>query len=167
MLIRPAHKDDLPDVARIHVDTWHSTYTGIAPQSHLDSLTYSSKEEMWLLVLSPEHPTTLLVAESERGIAGFVSVGPEQGNTGNGELFTLYISDNVQRSGVGTALFQAGAAELRKRGFGTMILWVLEGNTKGIAFYEKMGGRMTQSKAFELVGVELTEFCYEFSLIVV
>lgn len=164
MLIREAKPADATAISKIHVDSWHSTYTGIVPQNHLDALTYEQKEEMWLSVLQPEHTTSVLVAESDSGIIGFVSVGPERGETNTGELFTLYVADSAQRCGAGSLLFSAGAQCLRTQGFTTMALWLLEGNTKGKAFYGKMGGKITGSKVVELSGVELLELRYEFLL---
>ena len=40
MHIREATLDDVPGIARVHVDTWRTTYPGIVPAEHLAGLSY-------------------------------------------------------------------------------------------------------------------------------
>ena len=42
MTTREARPEDLPDMARIRVDTWKAAYRGIVPDAYLDSLTYTA-----------------------------------------------------------------------------------------------------------------------------
>ncbi|OQA93205.1 MAG: hypothetical protein BWY25_03118 [Chloroflexi bacterium ADurb.Bin222] len=36
--LRPARLEDAPILARVHIDTWRSTYGGIVPAAHLAGL---------------------------------------------------------------------------------------------------------------------------------
>ncbi len=38
MLVREYTYDDIPQIARIHVDTWQSTYKDILPENYLNDL---------------------------------------------------------------------------------------------------------------------------------
>jgi len=38
--IRRATPSDLAGMARVHVETWKTSYRGIVPDAHLDALTY-------------------------------------------------------------------------------------------------------------------------------
>ena len=48
MNIRPARLEDVTAIARVHIDTWRTTFTGIVPQTYLDQLTYEESEEIWV-----------------------------------------------------------------------------------------------------------------------
>jgi ribosomal protein S18 acetylase RimI-like enzyme len=43
---------------------------------------------------------------------------------------------------VGRTLLEEALAELRRQGYGDMILWVLPENRRAIAFYERFGFRV-------------------------
>ena len=78
LTIRPADVDDAPAIAKVHVDTWRTTYGGIIPQHYLDSLTVQNRSVGWVRLL--ERTTTglmTLVSEDHDGrIVGFISAGP-------------------------------------------------------------------------------------------
>ena len=38
LTVRAAEVDDAQAIARVHVDAWQATYTGIIPQPYLDQL---------------------------------------------------------------------------------------------------------------------------------
>ena len=45
-LIRPATLEDAPAIARVHVDTWRTTYAGIVPDEHLAKLSYERSQAL-------------------------------------------------------------------------------------------------------------------------
>ncbi len=47
MRIREATPDDIPGIARVHVDTWRTAYLGIVPAEHLAGLSYERSEARW------------------------------------------------------------------------------------------------------------------------
>lgn len=51
MLIREATHEDIPAIARAHVDTWIATYQEIFPDEFLKSMTYQKREQGWRRVL--------------------------------------------------------------------------------------------------------------------
>ena len=54
--IRTATLIDAPGIAKVHVDVWNSTYTGIVPQDFLDSRTYENKIPQWQRIIGETNP---------------------------------------------------------------------------------------------------------------
>ena len=42
--IRRAIKDDIPGIAKVHADSWKTTYKGIFPNEILENITYEQRE---------------------------------------------------------------------------------------------------------------------------
>ena len=143
--IRPADPSDAGAMARVHVDTWRSTYGGIVPAKHLASLSCRDRESKWFDILTTASPNTSnFVAETESGdVVGFADGGPErEGNqTYRGELYAVYVLERYQRRGVGHRLVSAVAQRLISDGMYSMLVWVLQGNGPACRFYESLGGQ--------------------------
>jgi len=162
-VIREATPDDIPGIARVHVDTWRTAYRGIVPDDFLASLTYEGKESLWTLLLG--HPTPkscVYVAQDEQGqIVGFASGGPirSQNTTYKGELNAIYILESYQGRGIGRQLVSAIANSLAQNGMTSMLIWVFADNPACL-FYERLGGQKVDEKPYEVGGVTLTEVAY-------
>lgn len=52
MHLRVATTDDAAAIARIHVDTWRTTYSGIVPEAYLAKLSYEQRQSSWVQMLS-------------------------------------------------------------------------------------------------------------------
>ena len=111
ILIRVAVPEDAASIARVHVDSWRSTYPGIVPAEYLDGLSYRSRESHWKGLLTTDRPEmSYFVAETQGGdIVGFANAGPErEGNrVYQGELYAIYILEEYQRMGLGRRLFSS------------------------------------------------------------
>ena len=44
--IRRAIKDDIPGIAKVHADSWKTTYQGIFPNEILENITYEKRKTM-------------------------------------------------------------------------------------------------------------------------
>ncbi len=106
MIVREASHDDISAIARVHVDTWRTTYKGIVPDEYLANLSYERRENSWHQILNQalENGDFTYVAEDKSGqIIGFANGGFER--TGDsiykGELNAIYILQSSQRKGVG------------------------------------------------------------------
>lgn len=165
MSIRPATRQDIPDIARVHVDTWRTTYAGILPNRFLAELSYESREDGWKWVFdysgSHDGNQTFVAEDSSGAIVGFANGGPER--TGDpefkGELNAIYIGKAVQGLGIGRALTKAVVESLRARNLDSMIVWVLAGNP-ACGFYERLGGQRVREKKVEIGGRLVTEVAY-------
>ncbi|MGQ9598454.1 MAG: GNAT family N-acetyltransferase [Anaerolineae bacterium] len=162
IVIRLANTDDAPAIARVHIDTWHTTYRGLVPAEFLAQLSYERSEQKWRELLSnPDQTPFVHVAEKEGVIVGFASSGPEreQDPVYHGELYAIYVLDSHQRQGVGRNLVRATARQLWENSFSSMLVWVLAKNPSR-AFYERLGGRYLREKLITIGGVALPEVAY-------
>jgi GNAT superfamily N-acetyltransferase len=161
MLIRKAQPSDAPAIARVHVDSWRTSYAGILSGEFLAALSYEARQEMWSGILA-RGESILYVAETPTGqVVGFAGGGRER--TGDrmyqGELYVLYLLQSFQRQGTGRALFNAVAAELRQAGLTSLLVWVLSANPAR-QFYEALGGEFLWEKDIEIGGQRLVEAAY-------
>ena len=164
MEIRLARPDDVPQIARVHVDSWRTTYRDVLPKSYLSDLSYDARETMWQGAFGAESTTFLVVAEEEGEIAGFAAGGAARRDTPEakaygGELYAVYMSEPFQRRGLGRRLVAAVAEELVSRDYSDMITWVLEDNA-ACRFYERIGGELLGSKTVEIADMSLRAVAY-------
>src|SRR6266403_2809457 len=123
-MIRPALPNDAAEIARVHVDSWHSSYRGLLADEFLDSLSEAGYTDRWRRVIG-DGASRVFVVEEAGGIVGFASGGRERaGESGyEGELYAIYILDVAQRRGFGRELVRSSVAGLRELGLGDMIFW--------------------------------------------
>jgi len=146
--IRRAVLEDAPSIARVHVESWKTTYAGIVPEEVIASRTHAERERRWREIFSdPEEKQFVFVAETNPdGIVGFACGGGERSGDSvyDGEVSAIYLLQSWQRLGIGRKLMAAAAEELIRRGFSRMLLWVLAANPAG-GFYEALGGRKVRA----------------------
>ena len=80
MLIREATAADVPQIARVHVDSWRTTYAGIVPADFLEGMSYEDFEVRWRGWMSESGGYGIFyVAELPPDqIIGFASGGPRR-----------------------------------------------------------------------------------------
>ena len=162
--IREARPKDAAAIARVHVDTWRTTYAGILPAEFLAGLEYANSEAVWCAAMAADRLGTslLLVETAESEVVGFACGGPErEGNPlYRGEIFAIYVLQAYQRQGAGRRLFSAAARRLQKAGFDAFLLWVLKDNLPARRFYEALGGAYLDEKTITIGGTDLIEVSY-------
>lgn len=139
--VRRAVPADAARIAAVHVTAWQQTYRGLLDPEFIDSVTQERRAAQWTRALSDASPQDVFVAERAGDIVGFASSGPSAHAIApfDGELYTLYLLAEHQRSGAGTVLLAANARRLAQRGFRAMLVWVLAENHNAIAFYQRFG----------------------------
>jgi len=71
--IRQAILTDVKGIAKVHVDSWKTTYANIVPDKYLNDLTYESRKQIWINNIPNGG---VYVAENSEGeIVGFSSGG--------------------------------------------------------------------------------------------
>ena len=164
---RAAVPEDAASTARVHVDSWRSTYAGIVPAEYLAGLSYRNRESLWKELLTADRPgMSYFVAETEGGnIVGFASAGPEREDDRVywGELYAIYILEEYQRLGLGHRIFLRVTRRLLADGYNSMLLWVLEDNRHACRFYESLGGEKVSRKTITIGGADLVEVSYGWS----
>lgn len=164
-LIRAARTEDAAAMARVHVESWRSTYAGLVPDSYLESLSREKSEADWRARLAGNRGEILyFIAGSSAGeVVGFACGGARRGEESHpefeAELYALYLLAEHQRQGYGGRLLAAMAGELRQAGVSSLMAWVLAENPSR-RFYEALGGRPLGSREIEIGGARLEEVAY-------
>lgn len=158
-IVRPATAADVPGIARVHIDSWRTSYKGVVPDSYLAGLNYADRETSWKRNLAHRY---LLVAERQDKVQGFVSGlasrEPELGYSA--ELAAIYLYQDQQGAGMGRVLFNALVQQFKEDGHRRMHLWVLADNLSACGFYQRMGGQKFTEKTIEIGGKQLLEHGY-------
>ncbi len=165
--LRPARPGDAAAIAKVHVETWRAAYAGIVPDTYLVSMTESKQALMWNnMIRRAAAPEAVLAAESTDvpggRIVGFGSCGGARGQSGGGEIFTLYVAPDWQGQGIGRLLLEALFVQLHGSGLNQAVIWVLSGNPARF-FYEALGGRRIAERKERFAGVDLAEAGYTWS----
>jgi GNAT superfamily N-acetyltransferase len=163
MLIREASLTDAAAIARVHVDSWRTTYAGIVPANYLANLSYARREQFWCDILStPLTSGCVYAAAQDTGeIVGFASGGPERSGNAlyRGELYAIYLLAPYQRQGLGRRLTMAVVQRLLQGGLSSMLVWVLAANPRR-AFYTTLGGQQIYEKTATIGAAPLVEVAY-------
>ncbi len=162
MEIREAVPADTPAIARVHVDSWRTTYRGIVPDDYLRTLSYEDREALWTRVLAATDSQVVFVATDERGeVIGFANGGPERsrGPVYTGEIYAIYLLDAYHGQGVGRRLMGAVAGWLADKGLTALLVWVAADNPAR-RFYETLGGTRIRAKWETIGGTKIEEIAY-------
>ena len=160
MRIRKAVLTDAKGIAKVHVDSWKTTYANIIPDEYLNNLVYEGREQLW----KGNIPNSdVFVAENEEGrIVGFSSGGKERSGKYpdyTGELYAIYILKAYQGNGLGKLLIKPIIEELQQKKFFSMVVLVLEDNSSRL-FYETLGGKKIDTIEVNISGKKLNELVY-------
>ena len=131
LLIRPATPADVRAIAELHVASWRVGYRGLVADDVLDAQSVEEREAQWR---EHVHRVTVLLAERESALAGFIAFTPE-----TGEIGALYVAPEHYRQGAGSALINAAHQRIHAAGRDEAVLWVYADNAAGRAFYARHG----------------------------
>ena len=164
MIIREATDKDISKIARVHVDTWRTTYRGILSDDVLGNLSYGKRKNSWHRIFNNalKDVNFTYVAEDESGrIVGFANGGMEREDNPfyKGELNAIYILESHQQKGIGHELVRVVAERLSQMEIYSMLTWVLA-NNPACRFYEKLGGKKVDRKEIERGKTKLIEIAY-------
>ena len=157
IIIRKGILSDTKGIAKVHVESWKTTYANIVPDEYFNKLTYESREQIWINSIPNGG---VYVAENNEGeIVGFSSGGKERSGKYDGfdgELYAIYILKKYQGQGIGKALIQPIIDELIGMGLNTMLVLVLKDNVSRL-FYEALGGKKIDELEIQIAGKKRTE----------
>lgn len=163
VLVRQAYPSDAQAIARLHVETWRTTYAGLLPDRVLAGMRQENHRASWQsLLLGQRGRETVLVAErAKTGVVGFASAGrARSGLPGyEAEVYTLYVGPDFQNQGIGTRLIEAVFQRLGEEDAHGVMLWVLAKNPSRF-FYEALGGVKIATRKERLWGAVLPEIAY-------
>jgi len=161
--IREARIEDAAGMAKVHVDSWRTTYAGIVPDTYLANLSYAERENLWHDILGRASGNKYrFVAVNEEGqIVGFVSGGPKRNGDPvyQAELYSIYLLQEYQGRGIGRQLTRRLVERFLQAGIRSMLLWVFAGNP-ACRFYEALGGQRLRIEQADFDGVTVDEVAY-------
>lgn len=166
--LREAARCDAAALGRLHVASWHETYTGIVPDEMLAGLSVEKRIAMWSKILGgPEafDREIVFVVEDGSTMIGFGCCGLQRDRMlaaagFSGEMSAIYVLRSHQKRGVGRSLVAAMSQTLSKRGHAAASVWVLRENVPARAFYEGLGGAIVGEKRDERPSGTLVEVAY-------
>lgn len=141
MVIRPCDVSDAEAMTDLHLDVWEEAYAALIPSNIFAARRGERvvRVDRWRQIIASGSSRNLLVEDEQVAgrLLGFSSTGVGRDGVDAGlpalELMALYVRADVYGRGVGYELLQAAL------GRADAYLWVLDGNTRAITFYERQG----------------------------
>ena len=170
-MIRRALPSDARAIAHVHISSWQEAYRDLMPAPYLNALQASlaHRESFWRRSIESGE-STLWVAQVDKDVVGWISVGPSRdedaAGQNAGEVMAIYVQASHWHTGVGLALWNAGVQYLTEQGHAHLTLWVLSQNARAIRFYRRAGcvEDTGSERTLQRGGVTLEEVRYRLAL---
>ncbi|QGZ62946.1 GNAT family N-acetyltransferase [Paraburkholderia acidisoli] len=165
--LRPAAPADAPLLAAMHAASWQATYRSLLPADYLEREVGAERAAYWRARMEAPggERRLVLIAQLDDGTpVGFVCVERQPGSPWGVLLDNLHALPGHQGMGVGKRLMQAAQDWARAQGEAQLYLYVLDGNTPAIAFYERQGWTYSGSEPDRMGGVDITALRYVYRL---
>lgn len=166
MRVRRAVIKDAPGIAKVHVDSWRTTYKGIIPTEFLDKLSVEERKILWEKNILRDD-NFVIVAENKDGqIIGFADTSKRENNIDENttDLTSIYILQSCQGYGIGKKLVKSLFEYYKAQGYEKVYVDVLSDN-KTRFFYEYYGAKHVKNIQISIGGKLLEEFVYEWNSI--
>jgi GNAT superfamily N-acetyltransferase len=167
LTLRPATAADAPLIAAMHAASWQATYGKLLPAAFLEHEVDAERAAWWRARMEApgsERRLVLIAELDDKTPAGFVCVERQPDSPWGVLLDNLHALPAHQGIGVGKRLMQAAQDWARARGETQLYLYVLEGNTPAIAFYERQGWQYSGAEPDRMGGVDITALRYVYRL---
>lgn len=165
MIIRQANLHDASAIARVHVDSWRTTYKNLLPAAFLDKLSYDQREKIWIKNIQ-QNDLYMWVVENDTGeIVGFATTNTRESNSvpNATDLTSLYLLESYQGLGLGRRLMDTLFAHYKQHGYSHVFVEVLKDNpTKH--FYEAFGAEHVKDVPITIGGTTILESIYVWNL---
>lgn len=164
--LRPATPADAGLIASIHAASWQATYRGLLPDDFLDGEVSRERAAYWQARLNAPgaERRSVVIAERSGEPIGFVCVERQPDSAWGVLLDNLHALPGHQGIGVGKLLLQAATDWTAAQGENQLYLYVLEGNTPAIGFYERQGWQFAGAEPDHMGGVDITALRYVYRL---
>ena len=115
----------------VHWRSWQETYKDLMPSDYLKGITLEKCVKM-----AYKWPQNTLLLKVNHKTVGFSCIS-KSADTGCGELVAIYLLKEYHGKKLGYELLKRTMSEFSDGS--KIILWVLKGNERAIAFYKKFG----------------------------
>lgn len=138
--IAMALPSDALAMSKIHKAAWQAAYRGLLPEDYLSAIADDRWVGSFEKVLN-ENTTQAWLLKVKGQTVACAFAGPSRygGYEGSLELISIYCLPEYWGTGMGSRLFQCVLDYATKNQYIQIGLWVLEGNERAIAFYERLG----------------------------
>ncbi|MCL2376156.1 MAG: GNAT family N-acetyltransferase [Defluviitaleaceae bacterium] len=135
-MIRAMKTSDVPRVAEIHIFGQRTAYRGLVSEEFLFGKMTVEKRMDYFKSNGAEG-----YVFDDGVVKGFITLGPCEDEDGAAffELYRIFVDPFMLGDGIGVKLAAYFEDIATERGYNEICLWVLEGNVKARAFYEKLG----------------------------
>ena len=152
-------------IAKVHFESWQTTYKDIFPAEMIRSRTLELRIEQWTNWLSnpSSHPSSHhWVATEDEEIVGFVSGGKNADRSlpFDIEVKAIYFFERVQRQGLGRKLLASILKEIVPLYGPRLYIWVAAENFEARHFYTALGGESGPIKEAQFGPVIVPEVAY-------
>ncbi|KON85438.1 GNAT family acetyltransferase [Sporosarcina globispora] len=164
MTIRKAGLADSKGIAKVHVDSWRTTYKNIIPDEFLSNLSYDRRTDLWNDNILKEGNYVFVAENNDGDIIGFADCGKRKSNhiPKSGDLTAIYLLEEYQGKGVGKGLLKQVFLQFEELGFDRIFVEVLEDN-KTRSFYEYYGAEIHRTEKITIAGAEFNLLIYEWN----
>lgn len=149
--IREAREDDVPALARLHVETFNETHRG----GRTGGPSYEIREHQWQEAFAVRDGSwfCFVVVDDAGQLIGFAKGTPHNDGVPGfaGELNKIYVLRRVHRHGIGRLLLGNVARRFTELGITSMVLFG-EATNPSNGFYEAFGAERLYSKSGEFHG---------------
>lgn len=157
-----ATREDMDSYLRINTQCWNETYKGIIEDKFLEKINNELEDNIKKLkhrYNKNDHRYILMYNDKPVGMAscGYSRIDEY---LNSGEIYSLYLIDEVKDKGFGKLLFEYCVNILKDIGYRDMIIGCLKDNTKANGFYKHMGGNIVLERKITIGNQEVDENIY-------
>ena len=149
--LRRATLDDVEPVAKLHAESWRSSYRGYLSDEYLDERAHADRSRVWQVKLTEDPASTLvLLAFRDGEPAGFVCAVLDEDETWGALLDNLHVLPRFQGKGLGKRLMiEAARWVSSSRPRSALHLWVIAENEEARSFYESLSGQPLDTRLWD------------------
>jgi len=158
---RQAQLNDAAGVALLHARSWRENYRGEFTDAFLDGNLPGERLRVWQQRLAnPPHNQFVQLALDDANLLGFVCAYGAHDRKWGSFIDNLHVADSAKGTGIGSSLMRQAGAWLASlyADLGVYLL-VLESNSRGRRFYERLGAKNDEVFTTETHGGAVVRSC--------
>lgn len=150
--LRQATKEDIGQIASLHVLSWRDAYRSILDPAFLAGPVESDRMAVWAARLSnPRNDQHVVVAVEQGVLVGFVCVFGDEDPKWGARIDNLHVIPSARGRGIGVMLLKSAASWVADRYPGSALhLWVFEMNALACQFYARLGGSVVEKSVTKI-----------------
>lgn len=160
---RPADISDMQAIINLHVSLSQKTYAHILPEAYLRDVVPGEKQALWQRrFASPKSLRVITVATHNQNVEGFCCFPLDEETEFGTYLHNLYVSSDLQGKGVAKSLLRQAidTFDLERKAKPVHLVAFVR-NTRAVAIYDRLGGRVIDRSEVTRAGnppVELVRY---------